>query len=50
VLGLDLAVAAFGPLGLIAGALDLQPLLRQRRVVVLLERFGRGQRGGNTNG
>ena len=45
VLGLDLAVAALRPLGLVSGALDLQPPLRERGVVVLLERFGRVQRG-----
>ena len=45
VLGLDLAIAALGPLGLVLGALDLQPPLLQRRVVVLLERLGRLQRG-----
>ena len=45
VLGLDLAVAALGPVGLVSGALDLQPPLLQRGVVVLLERFGRLQRG-----
>jgi hypothetical protein len=37
VLGLDLAVAALGPLGLVSGALDLQPPLFQRGVVIDLE-------------
>ena len=41
VLGLDLAVAALGPLGLVSRALDLQPPLRERGVVVVLERLGR---------
>jgi hypothetical protein len=45
VLGLDLAVAPFGPLGLVASTLDLQPPSRQRLIVVLLERLGRLQRG-----
>ena len=45
VLGLDLAIAALGSLGLVSGALDLQPPLLQRGVVVLLERFGGLQRG-----
>ena len=45
VLGLDLAVAAFGPFGLVLGALDLEPPLRERGVVVVLERFGGGERG-----
>lgn len=38
VLGLDLAVAALGALGLIGGALELQAPLAQRGVVVGLER------------
>ena len=50
VLGLDLAVAALGALGLIFGALDLQPPLRQRGVVVGLERLGRAQRGLHAGG
>ena len=45
VLGLDLAIAPLRPVGLVSGALDLQPPLLQRRVVVLLERLGRLQRG-----
>ena len=45
VLGLDLAVAPLGAVGLVFGALDLQPPLLERRVVVLLERLGRLQRG-----
>ena len=50
VLGLDLAVAALGPVGLVSGALDLQPPLLQRGVVVVLERFGRLQRGLHAGG
>ena len=45
VLGLDLAVAALGPLCLIARPLDLKPPLRKSRVVVGLEHLGRTQRG-----
>ena len=44
VLGLDLAVATLGPLGLVSRLLDLQPPLRERGVVVVLERLGRGER------
>lgn len=44
VLGLDLSVAALCPAGPVLGALDLQPPLAQRGVVILLERFGRLQR------
>ena len=54
VLGLDLAVAALGALGLVAGALDLQPPLFERRVVVGFKRLGRAQRrldaGGSERG
>ena len=50
VLGLDLAVAALGTVGLVFGALDLQPPLLERRVVVLFERFGRLQRGFDPGG
>ena len=50
VLGLDLAVAALGPLGLVLGALDLQPPLLERGVVVLLERLGGVQRGLHAGG
>jgi len=45
VLGLDLAIAALGPLCLIARPLDLKPPLRKPRVVVGLEHLGRTQRG-----
>ncbi len=45
VLGLDLAVAALGALRLITGALDLQPPLPERLIVVGLERLGGDQRG-----
>ena len=45
VLGLDLAIATLGPIGLVSGALDLQPPLLQRGVVVLFERLGCLQRG-----
>jgi hypothetical protein len=41
VLGLDLAVAALRAVGLILGALDLQPPLVKGSVVVGFERFGR---------
>ena len=50
VLGLDLAIAALRSVGLVSGALDLQPPLLQRGVVVLLERFGRLQRGLHAGG
>ncbi len=45
VLGLDLAIAPLGTVGVVFGAFELQPPLLQRGVVVLLERFGRLQRG-----
>ena len=45
VLGLDLAIAALGAVGLVLGALELQAPLFQRGVVVLLELLGRLQRG-----
>src|SRR5215207_194845 len=45
VLGLDLAVAALRPLGLVLRALDLQPPLLERGVVILLKRLGRLQGG-----
>ena len=45
VLGLDLAVAPLGAVGFVLGTLDLQPPLRQCGVVVVLQRFGRAQRG-----
>jgi hypothetical protein len=44
VLGLDLAVAALGPLCLVSGAFDLQPPLLQRGVLIGLERLGGLQR------
>ena len=50
VLGLDLAVAALGALCLIARPLDLQVPLRQRGVVVGLERLGRAQRSLHAGG
>ena len=50
VLGLDLAVASLRAVGLVFGALDLQPPLLQRGVVVGLERFGRLQRGLHAGG
>src|SRR6188472_2286261 len=50
VLGLDSAVAPLGALRLILGALDLQPPLLQRGVVILLERLGRGERGLDAGG
>ena len=40
VLGLDLPIAALGPVSLVFGAFDLQPPLLERGVVVLLERLG----------
>lgn len=43
VLGFDLAVAAFGALRLVAGALDLESPLLKRLIVVGLERLGGDQ-------
>ena len=40
VLGLDLAVASLRTVGVVLGALDLQPPLLERLIVVLFERFG----------
>ncbi len=45
VVGVDGAVAAFGPAGLVAGLLDLAAPLRQRGVVAVLELLGGGQAG-----
>jgi hypothetical protein len=45
VLGLDLAVASLRTVGVILGALDLQPPLLERLIVILFERFGGLQRG-----
>jgi hypothetical protein len=50
VLGLDLAVAALGTLSLIVGAVDLQPPLLERGVVILLERLGRPECGLHADG
>ena len=50
VLGLDSAVAPLGALRLILGALDLQPPLLERGVVIVLERLGRGERGLHSGG
>ena len=50
VLGLDLAVAALGAVGVVSGALDLQPPLHERGVVVGLERLGRDERGLHAGG
>ena len=45
VVGVDRAVAAFGPAGLVAGLLDLSAPLRERGVVAVLEVLGGGQAG-----
>lgn len=50
IVGVDGEVAALNSGGLVAGALDLSTPLGERCVVVGFDRFGGGQRSGDTGG